>query len=265
MNKHQTTTYGWPNCPETLRRTIDDILNFYLNVLKENLTGFYLHGSLAMSCFNPLSSDIDIIAVVQRKLTIYEKKAIIDNLLHICDVRTEMSIVTTDSIKNMEYPTPFELHYNHDHRKQYENGTADLTVERSDEDLVLHFEVIRQRGICLYGESIEKMFPKITKEKCIPSIANELDWINEKYNTLPATYIILNPCRAVAFLREGAFMSKKEGGEWALANLPARFSDTITRALAIYTGSEDIEHPARDILHDIVEYARREITRYSTG
>ena len=30
-----------------------------------NLTGVYLHGSLAMGCFNPKKSDIDLLVVVE--------------------------------------------------------------------------------------------------------------------------------------------------------------------------------------------------------
>ncbi len=263
--RYQEISYGWQNCPKSVRSKVNDILNSYRQAFGEDLVGFYLHGSLAMDCFNPRLSDIDLLAVVRCKLTLAAKKAIIDYLLSICDIHVEMSIVTIKSVKNMEYPTPFELHYNYDHREQYESGKADLTVQRYDEDLLLHFEVIRQRGICLFGTPIEEMFPKITKEKCITSITNELDWINEKFNTLPTIYIVLNPRRAIAFLKEGAFMSKKEGGKWALANLPARFSDTIGRALAVYTGAEDIGPYNDDILHDIIEYTRREIAQFSTG
>ena len=35
-------------------------------ILKENLTGIYLHGSSVMGCFNPEKSDIDLIVVVDR-------------------------------------------------------------------------------------------------------------------------------------------------------------------------------------------------------
>ena len=53
---------------------------FYQNVLdrmtkrsKEifggNLTGVYLHGSMAMGCFNPEKSDIDLLNVVEDDIT----------------------------------------------------------------------------------------------------------------------------------------------------------------------------------------------------
>ena len=34
-------------------------------ILGENLAGVYLHGSAAMGCFNPVKSDLDLLAVVR--------------------------------------------------------------------------------------------------------------------------------------------------------------------------------------------------------
>ncbi|MBP5186668.1 MAG: nucleotidyltransferase domain-containing protein, partial [Clostridiales bacterium] len=52
---------------------IDPFLNTYVgrsrNILKDNLTGIYLHGSAVMGCFNPEKSDIDLIVVVNEPLT----------------------------------------------------------------------------------------------------------------------------------------------------------------------------------------------------
>ena len=49
------------NYPEDVLRT------FSLNsqdILGNELTGIYLHGSAALGCFNPFKSDIDLIVVV---------------------------------------------------------------------------------------------------------------------------------------------------------------------------------------------------------
>lgn len=263
--QRQITSSSWKDCPESVRNTVNNILAFYRQVLGENLTGFYLHGSLVMGCFNPGSSDIDFLAVVHRKLTVTKKKAIIDFLLGIGDVHTEMSIVTLDNAKNIRHPTPFELHYNYDHREQYENGTIDLSVERCDEDLVMHYLAIQRRGICLYGRPIDEVFPGITREICIPSIGRELDWIAERIDSLPVTYVALNPCRALAFLRAGTFMSKKEGGEWALFHLPPKFSTLINRALAAYSGAGEVTSPEQKILKKFVDYTRKEFRRMSAA
>jgi predicted nucleotidyltransferase len=265
MKNTPESACGWPDCPEAVRAGVNDILDCFRRIFGKDLVGFYLHGSLAMGCYNPRTSDVDFLAVVRRGLIASEKRAIIGFLADIPEIRTEMSIVTVSNVSKFAYLTPYELHYNHDHREKYENGTFDFTAEQCDEDLIMHFLAIRRRGICLYGTAIEAIFPEITREMCLPAIAREIDWINDRLDTLPPTYTVLNPCRAVAFLREDKLMSKPEGGVWALVNFPPRFAATIRRALAVYAGNEIDEPFANDILHDMVACARREIGQFLTG
>ena len=46
----------------------EDLINRFVSdsreILSDRLTGIYLHGSMAMGCFNPDKSDIDLIIVI---------------------------------------------------------------------------------------------------------------------------------------------------------------------------------------------------------
>ena len=44
---------------------LDKIVNTSKQIFGEELTGIYLHGSLAMGCFHPDKSDIDLILVIK--------------------------------------------------------------------------------------------------------------------------------------------------------------------------------------------------------
>ena len=44
---------------------LDKIVNTSKKIFGEELTGIYLHGSLAMGCFHPDKSDIDLILVIK--------------------------------------------------------------------------------------------------------------------------------------------------------------------------------------------------------
>jgi streptomycin 3"-adenylyltransferase len=48
---------------------LDKITILFKEELRDNLLGIYLHGSLAMGCYNPHKSDIDFLVVVNEKLT----------------------------------------------------------------------------------------------------------------------------------------------------------------------------------------------------
>jgi predicted nucleotidyltransferase len=71
------TICGWADCPEPVRELINNIVEKYREILGDNLAGFYLHGSLAMGCFNPLRSDIDFLVVIKEPLTADCKNRII--------------------------------------------------------------------------------------------------------------------------------------------------------------------------------------------
>jgi streptomycin 3"-adenylyltransferase len=259
--------YGWQDCPESIREKVENILIFFRQSLKENLIGFYLHGSLTMNCFTPWSSDIDFLAVVAQKLTTPQKKTIIDYLLGVDSSESiappEMSIVTRDSLENLVYPSPFELHYSRSWQERYRRGEVDWEEQRYDADLVMHYLAIRERGICLYGKPVKGIFPEIPREMCIASIINDLNWMSERSEPLRIYHIVLNPCRALAFLHEGIFLSKKEGGEWALSHLPDDFSGLINAALIDYLRDVTIILPKESLLKSFIDFSKKEIVRLS--
>ena len=241
---------------------VNDILKRYQTVLGGNLTGFYLHGSLAMNCFNPLLSDIDFLAIVKEKLKVGEKRAIIHYLLELHDSppfkHIEMSIVLEEYLRNFVYPTPFELHYSIHWHERYRTGQVDYSEENSDGDLAAHFVITRERGLCLYGKPIREVFPEIPKASYIKSLLSDAEWICQHAELNPF-YTVLNLCRVMAFLKHNKVTSKKEGAEWALSNLPEEFSPPINSALHRYLNTKEVEQPYISNLSDFVEYARREI------
>ena len=52
-----------------IQKLLDSFVIQSENILKDNLMGIYLHGSIAMGCFNGQKSDIDLIVVVQHELS----------------------------------------------------------------------------------------------------------------------------------------------------------------------------------------------------
>ena len=53
-------------------------------------------------------------------------------------------------------------------------------------------------------------------------------------------YLTLNLARVLAYKEEGLILSKKEGGKWAIKNLPAEFHPLIADAISEYSESADI-------------------------
>jgi len=198
--------------------------------LKNNLVGIYLHGSLAMGCFNSNLSDIDILIVVKSDFTLREKRELIGCILKLSEAYGkndfEISIILEEYAKNFVYPTPYILHYSKKYKEIY----------------------FKNRGICLLGKPIEQVFGAVPKNCYIDSIIRDIE--DSKANILNnPLYYILNLCRVLYYVKEGVVSSKKEGGMWGISNLPKQFYNIIESALSMYEcGSGTIKADSKELM-----------------
>ncbi len=213
-------------------------------IFGEDLTGVYLHGSLAMGCFNPEKSDLDLIVVVRRGITLEQKMGFLEKVAGLNGQAPakgiELSVVKKEYCQNFVHPTPYELHFSNAHLQWLRDdprGYAER-MNGTDRDLAAHFTVIKRRGIVLYGEEIDRVFAEVPKDAYMDSIWFDVSGAEDEIRQNPV-YVILNLCRAEAFRREGLVLSKKEGGEWGRKKLPAAYRSLISSALESY-GSEGI-------------------------
>jgi predicted nucleotidyltransferase len=217
---------------------LNQIVKTFVEELIENLVGVYLHGSLAMGCFNPEKSDVDLLVIVKKELPIITQKTIIKKLLRITQGQQnplEMSIILETYLSNFIYPTPFELHFFHPKYLTDDNyicGGKGFV----DPDLAGHIKVTYHRGITLFGKEIKDVFYPINKKFYIESIFNDIKNAIEEINENPI-YYTLNLCRVMYYLKEGTVSSKREGGEWAKEQLPDRFRKIVEQSLNGYNTS----------------------------
>ena len=192
-----------------------------------------------MGCYNEKKSDIDLLAVV--------KQVIPDNIKHrfmdmVVELNTyapskgiELSIVKSEVCNSFVYPTPFELHFSIAHLEWYKNNPSDYIdkMKGTDKDLAAHFTIIYHRGKCLYGKDIKDVFGAVSKEYYFDSIRSDIEEAETEITDNP-TYIILNLCRVLAYKKEGLILSKQEGGNWGICNVPEKYQPLIVQALDEY-------------------------------
>ena len=201
-------------------------------ILGENLVGVYLHGSLAMGCFNPRSSDVDLLVVVREDIPLKVKRWYMERIaaLHrdAPGKGLEMSVLRADVCSPFVYPTPFLMHFSAMHLERY-LAAPDVYAEQMngiDRDLAAHCMVVRHRGRTLYGKPIPLVFAEVPAGDYLDSILADAADAAAEIARHPV-YYVLNLCRILAYRRERLILSKREGGEWALANL----EDPAHRAL----------------------------------
>ena len=227
----------------TVNGILNQIKTIFTHILKDKLTGIYLHGSLAFNCFTWETGDIDFLAVVNAALTHAEKTAIIKSLLELNKQAPpkgiEMSIVTEEACRNFAYPTPFLLHFSNAHISACEKDTDAFchTMSGTDKDLAAHFAVTRSVGIALCGKSIPELFAHVPKEYYLDSIKQDIENAETEITETPV-YTVLNLCRTLAYIRENLILSKKQGGEWALQKLPSEYRPIVASALHEYSAQE---------------------------
>ena len=214
-------------------------------ILRENLVGIYLHGSLAMGCFNPQKSDIDLIIAVDHPLPDDAKRAFMDMTVAFNATGPakgiEMSIVLKEVCKPFVYPTPYELHFSAGHLDRYKDDPDEYIrrMNGTDKDLAAHFTIIRKRGKCLYGAPIEAVFAEVPGGDYMDSIWYDVEGAADEI-TEYSMYLTLNLARVLAYKEDGLVLSKKEGGEWALERLPSEYHPLIADAMREYTESAEI-------------------------
>ncbi|OAB40922.1 hypothetical protein PMSD_00825 [Paenibacillus macquariensis subsp. defensor] len=228
---------------------LDKIVTLFKEELRGNLLGIYLHGSLAMGCFNPLKSDIDFLIVVKEKLTPVNNSRIAKIALSLHDEMSnergiEFTIILETYLKPFVYPTPFEFHYSDYHREKYRTNENYLCGGFEDEDLASQVVVAYERGITLYGKPLSELYEPIDSQYYLASILHDVEGCAEEIIDNPPAYLTpmyltLNLCRVLYFIKEGKISSKREGGEWGVKYLPQKFQQLVKQCLNEYTEETD--------------------------
>jgi predicted nucleotidyltransferase len=233
--------YAWSNCPLPVRMQIETFCQHAKDLLGSELIAIYLHGSLAMGCFNPERSDIDILVVTQQRMPIKIKYQIMTLLLDISNTPCpiEISFLTEADIHPFQHPLPFDLHYSETWRQQVSEELADGTWQhwdnqtRRDPDLAAHLTITRRRGIALYGQPALTVLPAVPGRDYATSIIGDYLDARDSCAHNPV-YFALNACRVLAYLQDECIYSKDEGGVYGLTNLPVDFRSLIMQALEAY-------------------------------
>lgn len=242
---------------------LDRVTAVLRNELNDSLIGIYMHGSMAMGCYNPLHSDMDILVVVSEGHSRDTYQRIAKQLIRLeeklgLNQGFELSVVLEAYAEEFVYPTPFEFHYSAFHKPKYLADENYLCGGYEDSDLAAHFVVTYHRGIVLYGQPIKEVFKPIDKRYYIDSIKSDAAGALEGIVDLPV-YYVLNLSRVLLYLRESVVASKKEAGEWALTVLPERFKSIVIQCLAKYENGTVIHNFDERELTNFAEYMLQEI------
>lgn len=242
------------------RHLLDTFAAQCVEILGDSLTGVYLHGSAAMGCFHWESSDLDLLVVIGETDSDRWKRPFLDMAAELNGRAPakglELSVVREDVCRPFVYPTPFELHFSPAHLDRYQTDPEEYIgrMRGTDKDLAAHFTMIYHRGKVLCGKAIPEVFAPVPEACYWDSVLFDLEDAEAAAADRPV-YVVLNLCRTLAYRTERLLLSKREGGEWGLAHLPAKYGNLISDALTAYRdgGRMELDGPsAREFAGDML-------------
>lgn len=231
---------------------LDKIRQEYQRILGSNLTGIYVHGSIAFGCFRWETSDIDFLAVVNEKISQSQKEALIRVLLELDAFAPpkgfEMSVVLRSACMPFQDPTPYELHYSNAYRADYQQELAQTCrrLHGYDPDLAAHMTVVCNAGIVLCGLPVKDVFAPVPPKCYLKSLWYDIENAAQEIVNDPV-YYVLNLCRVLAFAEEGLVLSKHQGGKWGMKHFPQE-SGLIAWALEVYGGQSAGAMQAKELV-----------------
>lgn len=224
-------------------------INKCLEVLKEilgaDLSAVFLYGSAVSSGLKKYS-DIDLLVVVNRSLSIDEKRVLVNNLLEISgrymmsEKRSiELTVVNYNSINPWIYPPVCEFQYGEWLRSEFEDRKSDhLYSPQLMPDLAVIITQVLNKSELLFGKAAYEVLPSISKKDLICAMVSDLGRLMSEIQT-DTRNVLLTLCRILCTLKTGIIYSKEESAELILFHLPNEHHRIINKAKNIYLGLED--------------------------
>ena len=244
--------------PNNVRTVLGYVTDFSKEILKDDLVGIYLFGSLTYDDYNPLRSDLDLMVVIKERpdedtIGLISNKYM-DLAIKFPDFngRVECSFTPIYMLNQLEPPAEGRVYFG---EQFYANANY-------GNEWIINNYLIREYGLTIMGLDFKTLTPEINMSQvqhaCLEDLQKE--WLpkanDDSYLSNPhyKSYLILNLCRIIYTLKRSKAGSKTEAGNWVIATYP-EFQDLVEEALAwTYGASMD----RRDEIKSFIELIARE-------
>ena len=218
--------------PAQVSGLLDDLIAHLPVILRGNLRGIYLYGSLTQRSFNSGRSDIDCIVVTERDLSDAQFRRL----------RTWLSAAA----RSNPWASRSQLSFLIANRVLTINSEAclyqfgRLKRSTSDGNPIIWMNVL-DSGVTLYGPNPRSFLPPITPEILFEALKREVHYLREEisekadseWRDVPfdRAYAVLTLCRILYSLSQARVVSKPRAAKWAMKQLPEKFRLIILQAL----------------------------------
>ena len=217
-----------PNLPNELSALLEEVANDFPLILKGNLVGIYLWGSLTYEAFDEKCSDVDCIIVIRRDLNDKEFKEIESWFEKSLEENSWTDELDVRFVIEGEFLDKTSKCCQYQFRKFWRSG--------SDGNPLIWLN-IGESGITLWGKGAKEAAPEISDKVLNEALLLELSYLKDdlKNNAgdksdLPfkhLNYAVLTACRIYYTVQNRNIVSKEEAFHWALENIPEKWHPII--------------------------------------
>lgn len=251
---HETNSTHIPEAAEQLIATLRAAIQAQL---PDNLVGLYLRGSLVMGDFQPETSDVDLLAVTERRVSDAEFARLLD--LH-------NTIAQSDN----PFATRFEIAYiDRASLRRYQPAQRFPTLGQGEtlvwaehgSNWILERWMVREHGIALLGPPPQTLIDPIEPAQMVDAVRDRLqDWVEWASDTNDPewhwprrhkAYVVETMCRVLYTLAHGEIGSKPQSVLWACQDLPEPWRSLVERSQAWRTDDtldDTLITPVRDFI-----------------
>lgn len=231
---------------------VDPVIQRLAEYLKEansgDLLGVYLFGSSAMGGLRP-DSDIDVLVLTRRSLSVRERRELVDFLLQFSGRRAtvtpgrplELTSLVLEDVVPWTYPPVCDFLYGEWLRDQY---LERVPVGHANPDLAVLLTTVQQHADCLHGPLPGDLLPPVpvadlrrSVHDSIPALMSDL--VGDERN------VLLTMARMVLTVETGRIASKDEAVEWILPSLHEPHRSVLTLAAMGYRGDRSDDWDGR--------------------
>jgi predicted nucleotidyltransferase len=224
---------------------VQSIVQLVRGVFADVVLGAYLHGSAVLGGLRP-TSDLDVLVVLQRRMTATERRTLVDGLLGVSGARAphgparpvELSVVVENDVRPWRYPPRQEFLYGEWLRDSYEMGGTPQPGPAPDLSILITMAL--QGDAVLVGPPPAQLLDPVPRDDLIrgamagiPQLLSDLE--SDTRN------VLLTLARIWNSLQTGQIRSKDAAAAWALEKLPPGHQPVLARARAMYLRGENEE------------------------
>lgn len=239
----------------TVNRLLTELLFGWQSILKGNLLGVYVYGSLVWGDFDETTSDIDVFVALNQEITPQEFEAL-DNLHN--------ELVKDFPVWNDRIEVAYASYKMLQH---YKTGIGRIAVispgesfniKNAGTDWLINYYLLQNKSLILYGPKPKSIIAPVSNSEFVAHVKKQAiewqEWVVHTKDSLGYQYYaVLTLCRAMYVIHHHEQGSKLKAGIWATTQFP-KWQALIQRALT-KTGLSDASY-------DFIEETYQEVTAF---